>query len=692
MGRTIRWNWRASKELEPIVRLWLLRIMVELGADAGLASAGGVSDPHLAELLGLKRDVSEKHPETAAVMPQLRLLLTQHESDSSAQCLPHILNENIARLAALVGLSALDRHVLGFAVLLAMTAELGDACRGLGDLTSGVAMRAVAAILHLRHEQVFAALGPAGLLTRTGLLYLTRERNTDLAHKLQFSSSRTPDLLMSEGADPVDLISDSVVPARAPELEIADYAHVAESLAILRPYLRRVLQDRRKGVNVLIYGIPGTGKSQLARVLARDVGADLFEVSDAYRDEEAMEGSGRLAALRSAQHILARRRVLLVFDELEDAFAGTIAERSAAQSTKAWINRTLEQNPLPTIWISNSTSCLDPAFVRRFDFCLELPVPPKPQRERQIRVASQDLIDDAAVARLAENDAVAPAVIARAATVVAMADEEKGRVTVSSSVELLVRNTLAAQGHRLADALHPDGELPIYDADCVNADVDLRALCTNLRRVGAGRIFLHGVPGSGKTAYARWLATSLDKSLHVKRASDILSAFVGDNERNIASAFRAAKRDGAVLLIDEIDTFLLDRRSAQRHWEVSLVNEMLTQMETYDGVFIASTNQIDALDKAALRRFDMKIWFDALRPNQAWKLLRRQCVALGISEPEAELEQYLRRLEGLVPGDFATVARRSRLLRIGTPKAFLQALAEECMLKASARPIGFATG
>jgi SpoVK/Ycf46/Vps4 family AAA+-type ATPase len=107
-----------------------------------------------------------------------------------------------------------------------------------------------------------------------------------------------------------------------------------------------------------------------------------------------MEGSGRLTALRAAQHVLARRRVLLVFDEMEDAFAGTIAERSAAQSTKAWINRMLEQNPLPTIWISNSTACLDPAFVRRFDFCLELPVPPKSQREKLVRAACRGLVDD----------------------------------------------------------------------------------------------------------------------------------------------------------------------------------------------------------------------------------------------------------------------------------------------------------
>ena len=59
----------------------------------------------------------------------------------------------------------------------------------------------------------------------------------------------------------------------------------------------------------------------------------------------------------------------------------------------------------------------------------------------------------------------------------------------------------------------------------------------------------------------------------------------------------------AILLIDEVDSFLQDRRHAQRSWELSGVNEMLTQMESYQGVFIGSTNLMSSLDSAALRRF-----------------------------------------------------------------------------------------
>lgn len=77
--------------------------------------------------------------------------------------------------------------------------------------------------------------------------------------------------------------------------------------------------------------------------------------------------------------------------------------------------------------------------------------------------------------------------------------------------------------------------------------------------------------------------------------------------KNIASAFSEAERDNAVLLIDEVDSFLRDRRDAKASWEVTQVNEMLTQMEQFQGVLIASTNLIEGFDQAALRRFDLKL-------------------------------------------------------------------------------------
>jgi len=100
----------------------------------------------------------------------------------------------------------------------------------------------------------------------------------------------------------------------------------------------------------------------------------------------------------------------------------------------------------------------------------------------------------------------------------------------------------------------------------------------------------------------------------------------------MARAFRDATESGAVLLIDEVDSFLQDRRRAARSWEVTQVNEMLTQMESFRGLFIASTNLMEELDPATMRRFDVKLRFDYLRSEQAREMLTCQCRELGLPE------------------------------------------------------------
>ena len=118
-----------------------------------------------------------------------------------------------------------------------------------------------------------------------------------------------------------------------------------------------------------------------------------------------------------------------------------------------------------------------------------------------------------------------------------------------------------------------------------------------------------------------------------------------------------------------------------------MVNEMLTQMESFGGVFIASTNLMGSLDQAALRRFDLKVKFDYLRTGQAWELLERQCAALGLPAPELGLRVQLQKLTMLTPGDFAAVARRHRFAPIGSPAALVAALAAECAVKAGGNQV-----
>jgi transitional endoplasmic reticulum ATPase len=185
-------------------------------------------------------------------------------------------------------------------------------------------------------------------------------------------------------------------------------------------------------------------------------------------------------------------------------------------------------------------------------------------------------------------------------------------------IELLVNQTLQAQGHPTLRKASPHAVVDFYDPALVCADANLDEVMQGLRRANSGRLCLYGPPGTGKTAYGRWLADQLQAPLHVKRASDLMSMYVGGSERAVAEAFAQAREDNAVLLVDEVDSFLQDRRGAQHSWESTMVNEMLTQMEAFPGIFVASTNLMDNLDPAALRRFDIKVKFGYLTAEQAW--------------------------------------------------------------------------
>jgi SpoVK/Ycf46/Vps4 family AAA+-type ATPase len=680
----------------PLMRLWLLRILVPLGAQREFVKQHGFKSDTLAYALGMHNWVEDPALDfdPRAVRRELRELHAQAERRLARSRVSRALRTNISRLSRLVGLSQADCRILEFAVLIHNERLLDDTADWLGLLSSIKVFHALATILDLPAAEVRAALSADGILTRSGLVTVDRSGAAYLRGKLSLLSDNFADHILSSESDPITLLKDTVSPGAPARLALADYDHVSASLAIMRPYLKRALKEGRRGVNIFVHGHPGTGKSELARVLAQELGCPLFEVASEDSDGDPVNGERRLRAFRAAQSFLTKRAALILFDEVEDVFNDGdhgYNRKSTAQSRKAWINRMLEENPVPTLWLSNSVRCLDPAFIRRFDMVMELPVPPRRQREAIVRAACGDMLDGEFARRIAGSDVLAPAVIARAASVVRCIRDDLDDTDVPRAVAHLVSSTLEAQGYgrlQLEDAAAlPD----TYDPDFIRADADLAAVAAGLSRTRSGRLCLYGPPGTGKTAFGRWLADRMEVPLRIERASDLLSMYVGGTEQNIARAFKEARQDGALLMIDEVDSFLQDRRGAQRFWEVTAVNEMLTQMESFPGVFVASTNLMAGLDQAALRRFDIKVKFDFLEAEQAWRLLERQCAALSLKAPPEGLRAGLARLRMLTPGDFALVARQHRFRPVRDADALVEALARECAAKEGGRgnPIGF---
>ena len=702
----------SAMDLAPAVQLWILRILMSLGGHREFVTTRGFSNDSVAEALGLGCwiDASQHHSipdflrkgdapaadrdfDAKVVLADLRVLHRKAENQAATAARPPFLTLNVEHLAVLVGLSPTDCRLLEFAVLINTERGLDDIADCLGRLSSVKLFHVLSVILDIPEADIRSSLGAEGILSRSGLISVERSGDNQLRGKLNLLSDAFADLMVSSEVSPASLLRGTVSEVDPGQLSLADYDYIQPTLDILHPYLQHAVMTGRAGVNIFLHGAPGTGKSQLARAMACELACELFEVASEDADGDPVNGERRLRAFRAAQSFFAQRKALVVFDEVEDVFNdgnGILGRKSTAQLRKAWINRMLEENPVATLWLSNSIEGLDPAFIRRFDMVFELPVPPKRQRERILQASCGDLLDARSIARIADAEALAPAVVVKAGSVVRSIRDAIGHQNAAAAFERLVSNTLEAQGHRPL-VQHDPNRLPeIYDPRFIHTDVDLAGVAAGLVPSRSGRLCLYGPPGTGKTAYGRWLAQQLGAPLLVKRASDLKSKWLGESEKNIAKAFREAQNDGAVLLIDEVDSFLQDRRGAQHHWEVSEVNEMLTQMESFPGVFVASTNLLEGLDQAALRRFDLKVKFDFLRADQAWQLLSRHCEALGLQQPRPEEWARISRLGSLTPGDFAAAVRQHRFRPIASPAALVSALEAECAVKhGTNRAIGF---
>lgn len=111
-----------------------------------------------------------------------------------------------------------------------------------------------------------------------------------------------------------------------------------------------------------------------------------------------------------------------------------------------------------------------------------------------------------------------------------------------------------------------------------------------------------------------------------------------------------------------------------------MVNELLTQLERFDGLFIASTNLMHNLDQAALRRFDLKACFSYLKSAQAQQLLQAHCQQLGLTVCDSSLHRVTTSAL-LTPGDFNAIRRQARFQPFASAQDFVTALLTDMALK-----------
>lgn len=460
---------------------------------------------------------------------------------------------NVAALGDRLGLAPAERALITLAVLGQATRVLRDVLERLAEMVRDrpTAAQTLATLLDQPIAAIRAALTPESTLMRTGLRRLNpHEDDEPLLHP---RGGLAPVMFDEFDADQALFAR----PARAPNLLREDFAHLEQDIDILVALLGAASRKGETGINIMLYGPPGTGKTELARVLAAQARPALHEVRHTENDGAGMTRE-RYSQVVVAQRLLRTvAGVALMFDETEDLLPRRGVTASDALG-KAAFNELLETNPVPMIWISNEIGHIDPAYLRSFAFLLEVKTPSRKVRRRIVARAFRGLdVQEHWLDSVAEHGELAPGQIAQAARVAALVVRE---IDPANVAERTLRTGMRAMGQRPAEHVVP---ATAFDLAYLNCNADPAALVANLSARPIGSLAFYGPPGTGKTAFAAHIARACDRLLLVKRASDLLSPWVGVCEQNIALAFEQAKDEGAVLTLDEADSFLADRRDAR---------------------------------------------------------------------------------------------------------------------------------
>jgi SpoVK/Ycf46/Vps4 family AAA+-type ATPase len=429
---------------------------------------------------------------------------------------------------------------------------------------------------------------------------------------------------------------------------------------------------RESPSHILLYGAPGTGKTSYAHGLVQKLGVPAYEI---LKDEENKASKRRTAIMACLNITNCNDGSVIIVDEADNILNTQDSWFSRGETQdKGWLNQFLEEPEVRMLWITNKIDQIDPSVLRRFSFSLHFETFNQRQRVilweailRSHRVKRYFNADD--IKELSNLYPVSAAIIDLA---IKKATDTAPSVT-SANFKETIRMNLAAhisltnggfqkkivdtiEKQYSIDGLNVEGDLPTIMHQIEAFDKFLRQGDKSINR--NFNLLFYGPPGTGKSEYARYIAKHLEKEIICKRASDIISRYVGDTEKNISLAFEEAEADEAILIIDEADSFLYNRSWAERSWEISHTNEFLTQMERFRGMLICTTNMLRGLDSASIRRFNHKIKFDYLRPEGNVIFYQKLLASLANSPLNVNIEDELRKIRKLTPGDFRVIRDR----------------------------------
>ena len=544
-------------------------------------------------------------------------------------------------------------------------------------------------------EKISSLMGKNSSLSRLNLLNENLDIPTEVARFLSGYSDGTEMKAFKQAAAPT--VDFQQLQGKNPDAKLM--------LTMLKNH------HREAPLNILLYGVPGTGKTELAKATAKELGLPLWEIS-IDMDEDTNNGPRfpRRYENRNASVMQYRLRAITLADWHCENHPGIIlvdeADLVLNGAEKGILNKFFESLKTPVIWISNSMNYVEDSTRRRFDFSMAFKPLAKDERLSVLNsvLKAQDAADILTEEEKQKIVVEYPAMAGGLTLAVQHTKEllEKGATLPADNYKTMARLLKAhtqLMGIRSGSLKDVESHAPKYTLEGLNIEgstSEIMEVVRNYDQVWSTleeddapnslNILLYGPPGTGKTELVRHLARSLGRNLIIKRASDLLGMYVGQTEAQIAAAFEEANRTKSILFFDEADSILNDRAGAHQNHEVSKVNELLTQMENFKGIFIAATNFVNHLDPASSRRFALKVGFDYLKPEGVRHIW-------NVFFPDTLCPDSVMNLPMLTPGDFNAVNGRLRYFPASskTPDRIEAELRKELKCKDSraGRTMGF---
>lgn len=471
-------------------------------------------------------------------------------------------------------------------------------------------------------------------------------------------------------------------------------------------------------LNILLWGKSGSGKTTMVELLQSQltnkkfiyIQDELLNNSKMYRNRLANEqnnydsltetkASLRLKQLKICDYLSYSNDCVFIMDEADDSLNSSYGLSDHWLTGKKEINELLEKLKTPVIWIINHKNNIDESTCRRFQYSIKFDKLTVKQREKvwqkQIQITkTKKILNNLNLNEIITKYDLTPGIIANILNNLKILNPEKSKVKdtliklINNHLDLINEKEIKDERQSNNDNYNIDG-LNIKSQFSLDKIVpSLQKFLTKLNNNETKNknicILLSGFPGTGKTEFAKYIARELDKKLIYNVYGDLANCFVGETEHNIRDAFTRAENEDAILFFDEADSLIFSRDKAQVSWESSATNEVLTRMERFKGIFIASTNFLDNIDSAAMRRFQLKINFDYLNNDGKEKFFQR------FFNNEINNKERLFKINQLTPGDFKAVRDKLELFEENiSEEMILNELEMEVKYKKANVMIGF---